>query len=78
MSPALESAATSSLSDSGLDASFDRNDASSLRMTLQSSLPVGVAADGLVQLLLGGRGKVDTKLTITVDVHVTYPVQRRD
>ena len=56
-----------SLHDSRFDGSFDWTDPASLKVKLATGLRVGVTSDGFVQTLLGNKGTVDTKVTVTVD-----------
>lgn len=56
-----------SLHDSRFDGSFDWTDPASLKVRLATGLRVGVTSDGFVQTLLGNKGTVDTKVTVTVD-----------
>ena len=56
-----------SLHDSRFDGFFDWTKPTSLKVKLATGLRVGVTSDGFVQTLLGNKGTVDTRVTVTVD-----------
>jgi hypothetical protein len=55
------------LHDSRFDGFFDWTKPTSLKVKLVTGLRVGVTSDGFVQTLLGNKGTVDTRVTVTVD-----------
>ncbi len=56
------------LHDSRFDGFFDWTNPASLKVKLATGLLVGVTADSFVRTLLGNKGIVDTKVTVTIDV----------
>jgi hypothetical protein len=56
-----------SLHDSRFDGFFDWTSPTSLKLKLATGLRVGVTPDDFVHTLLGNKGTVDTRVTVTVD-----------